>query len=130
MATLAVQSVISAGFFTAVAAGTGHLTPSPSTGFWIAVAWSVLAGIGSYGVYYLVTTRDGASRASTLLYLTPAATALWAAAMFSQPVRPVTVLGLLVSAGAVVLLRSTPGSICEATDTPERLRSPQGTCRR
>jgi len=63
-----------------------------------------VAGIGSYGLYYLVTTRDGAARASSMLYLTPAATALWAAAMFGQPLRPSAVLGLLVSAAAVVVL--------------------------
>ena len=45
---------------------------------------------------------------STLLYLTPAVTALWAALMFGQPVRPTTVAGLLVSAGAVALFLRTP----------------------
>ena len=106
MQTLAVQALFTAGFFTAYTAGAGNLTPPPTTGFWIAVAWAVAAGIGSYGIYYLVTTRDGAARASTLLYLTPAATALWAAPMFGQPIRGTTVLGLLISASAVVLLRS------------------------
>jgi len=106
MPTLAVQAVFTAGFFTAYAAAAGDLVPPPSPGFWVAVAWAVAAGIGSYGVYYLVTTRDGAGRASTLLYLTPAATALWAAPMLGQPLGTATVLGLLVSAPAVVLLRT------------------------
>jgi len=98
--------VFTAGFFTAYTAAAGDLTPPPSTGFWMAVAWGVAAGIGSYSCYYLVTTRDGAGRASTLLYLTPAATALWAAPMLGQPLGAATVLGLLVSAPAVVLLRT------------------------
>ena len=51
------------------------------------MAWAAASGIGSYGLYYLVTTRDGATRASTLLYLTPGATAVWAALMFGQPLR-------------------------------------------
>ena len=104
--TLAVQAVFTAGFFTAYTAAAGDLTPPPSTGFWMAVAWGVAAGIGSYSCYYLVTTRDGAGRASTLLYLTPAATALWAAPMLGQPLGAATVLGILVSAAAVVLLRT------------------------
>jgi drug/metabolite transporter (DMT)-like permease len=104
--TLAVQAVFTAGFFTAYGAAAGSLTPPPSTGFWVAVAWAAAAGIGSYGVYYLVTTRDGAARASTLLYLTPAATALWAVPMFGEPLRAAAVLGLLISAVAVVLLRT------------------------
>ena len=109
LSTLAVQAVFTAGFFTAYGAAAGSLTPPASTGFWVAVAWAVAAGIGSYGVYYLVTTRDGAGRASTLLYLTPAATALWAVPMFGEPLRAAAVLGLLVSAVAVVLLRNAAG---------------------
>ncbi|HEX6340097.1 DMT family transporter [Umezawaea sp.] len=104
--TLAVQALFTAVFFTASTATAGHLTPPSSTAFWAAVAWAVVAGIGSYGLYYLVATRDGATRASTLLYLTPATTALWAAPMFDQPVHPTTLLGLLISASAVVLLRT------------------------
>jgi drug/metabolite transporter (DMT)-like permease len=104
MQTLAVQALISAGFATVWSAAAGTLAPPSTTGFWIATGWAVLAGVGSYGFYYLVTTRDGAARASTLLYLTPAATALWAALMFGQSLRASTVLGLLVSAAAVVVL--------------------------
>jgi drug/metabolite transporter (DMT)-like permease len=104
MQTLAIQAVFSAGFFTAYTAAAGDLAPPPTTEFWTATAWAALAGIGSYGLYYLVTTRDGATRASTLLYVTPAATALWATLMFGQPLRPAAVIGLLVSAAAVVVL--------------------------
>jgi drug/metabolite transporter (DMT)-like permease len=115
--TLAIQAVLSAAFFTAYAAGTGALAPPPTTEFWTATAWATLAGIGSYGLYYLVTTRDGAARASTLLYVTPAATALWATLMFGQPLRPTAVIGLLVSAAAVVVL-----SVCgRVTHTRQRV---------
>ncbi|MCS7480330.1 DMT family transporter [Umezawaea endophytica] len=114
MQTLAVQSAFTAVFFTTGTAAAGHLAPPPTTGFWTAVAWATVAGIGSYGLYYLVTTHDGATRASTLLYLTPAATALWAAPMFTQPVRTTTVVGLLISAVAVTLLRTPPSGREEA----------------
>ena len=104
METLAVQAVVSAGSVTAYTAVAGDLTPPMSAAFWTATAWAVVSGIGSYGLYYVVTTRDGAARASTLLYLTPATTALWAALMFGQPLRLTSVIGLLVSATAVVVL--------------------------
>nr|WP_276610638.1 DMT family transporter [Kineococcus siccus] len=107
--TLAVQAVFAAVSFTAVAGGAGHLAPPAAPAFWAAVAWATAAGIGSYGAYYLVTARDGAARASTLLYLTPAVTALWAAAVLGQPLGVPAVLGLAVSACAVVLLRDPPG---------------------
>ncbi|OLF17115.1 DMT family transporter [Actinophytocola xanthii] len=107
MGTLAAQALFTGVFFTVYAAGAGTLAPPPVAGFWVAVAWAAAAGIASYGIYYRVTSRDGAARASTLLYLTPAATALWAVPMFGDPVRLVTLLGLLISASAVVLLRRT-----------------------
>lgn len=107
MSVLAVQAVVTAGVVTAYTGAAGHLAPAPTTGFWFAVAWAVAAGIGSYALYYVVTLRDGAGRASTLLYLTPATAALWAALMFGQPVRAATVLGLLVCGVAVVLLLSS-----------------------
>ncbi|MDQ6688585.1 MAG: DMT family transporter [Actinomycetota bacterium] len=106
MQTLAIQAVFGAGCFTAYTVAAGDLAPPPTTAFWTATAWAVLAGIGSYGLYYLVTTRDGAARASTVLYLTPATTALWAALMFGQPLRPTAVIGLLVSAAAVVVFNA------------------------
>ncbi len=106
MRTLAIQAVFGAVFFTACTAVAGGLAPPPTAEFWIATAWAVLAGIGSYGFYYLVTTRDGAARASTLLYLTPAATALWAALMFGAPLRTSAVVGLVVSAVAVFVFNA------------------------
>jgi drug/metabolite transporter (DMT)-like permease len=118
--TLAVQALVTAGCFTLVTAGSGTLAPPLTTGFWTAVAWAAVAGIGSYGLYYLVTSRDGAARASTLLYLTPAATALWAAPMLAQPIRVPTVLGLLISMSAVALLR-TAGVSPEAAPAAERI---------
>jgi len=126
MQTLAVQAALSAGFATAWTTATGDLVPPSSTGFWVATGWAVLAGIGSYGFYYLVTTRDGAARASTLLYLTPAATALWAALMFGQPLRVTTVLGLLVSTVAVAVLAGAgPTSAPRRRDSDAARREPE-----
>ena len=106
MPTLAIQAVFSAGLFTVYTAATGELAPPPITEFWTATAWGALAGVGSYGLSFLVTTCDGATRASTLLYLTPAATALWARLMFAQSLRPTALIGLLVSGVAVLVLNA------------------------
>lgn len=106
--TLAVQATVSAVFFTTYTVSAGHLKPPASAAFWFAVVWAVAAGLGGFGFYYLVIARDGAARASALLYLTPAATALWAVPGLGQPLPVVTVLGLLISAFAVVLLHGRP----------------------
>jgi drug/metabolite transporter (DMT)-like permease len=114
--TLAVQATFSAVSFTAYSVAAGDLKPPASAAFWFAVAWAVVAGLGSFGFYYLVIARDGAARASVLLYLTPAATAFWAVAMLGQPLRVVTVLGLVISASAVLLLHDNPDRGQEANE--------------
>lgn len=124
--TLAVQALVTALALAAYAVLTGGLAPPRTAGFWLAVGWAVAAGIGSYACYYLVTDRDGPARSSTLLYLTPAATALWAAPMFGQEVRPTTVLGLLVAGVAVGLLTDNRvpgrGPACHARAHGDRHR--------
>jgi drug/metabolite transporter (DMT)-like permease len=127
--TLAVQAFFAAGVFTVYAGVAGDLVPPRATGFWTAVAWTTVAGIGSYGSYYLVTNRDGAARASILLYLTPGATALWAVPMFGQPLRVATLLGLLISGSAVVLLRTTPEPRAEQVSAPQCSREPRSSAR-
>jgi drug/metabolite transporter (DMT)-like permease len=125
MQTVAVQAVFTAGFFAVLAGLSGNLVPPSSTGFWTAVTWAAAAGIGSYGLYYLVTVRDGAARASTLLYLTPATTALWAAPLFGQPIRAATVGGLLISVSAVALLRTAAAQrVTSPTAPPQRNDDP------
>jgi drug/metabolite transporter (DMT)-like permease len=90
---LTVQTATAAGCFALEAALTGRLTPPGDAGFWWAVAWTVvLSSFGGYGSYLLVLRRGGANRVSTLLYLTPPTTMLWALLMFGE--RPGT-LGLL-----------------------------------
>jgi drug/metabolite transporter (DMT)-like permease len=121
--TLAVQSLVTTAFFAALAAADGALAPPATPIFWLAVAVTAAAGLGGYGVYYAVTTRDGAARASTLLYLTPAATAVWAALMLGRPLVAATVAGLLISGAAVALLR-TAGTTPDVTDGAPRRDTP------
>lgn len=95
--SLTVQTATAAVFFVAVAGVNGHLVPPAVPGFWWSVAWTVgLSAFGGYGSYLWVLRRSGATRVSTLLFLTPPVTALWAFAMFGT--RP----GLLAIPGAVV----------------------------
>ena len=105
--SLTVQTVAAAGFFVAMAAGAGHLAPPADPNFWFAVAWVVvLSGFGGYGFYFVVLRQRGPTRVSTLLYLTPPTTTLWALVMFGQPVTGATLAGFLVCAGAVYLVMS------------------------
>jgi drug/metabolite transporter (DMT)-like permease len=102
--SLAVQSLVTAGFAVGFAVPAGALAPPPVPGFWVAVGWGVLAGVSSYALYYVVTARDGAGRVSTLLYLTPAVTTLWALPLSGRTPPVLALLGLGVSGAAVALL--------------------------
>lgn len=89
----------------AIALATGTATPPATAGFWLAVVWLVgLSSIGGYGAYIFVSRRQGATRVSTMLYLTPPPTMLWAFAMFGDAVPLLGLCGLVVSAVGVSLV--------------------------
>ncbi|GAA2124263.1 DMT family transporter [Glycomyces algeriensis] len=101
---LAVQFLAAAAVFTLASAIGGDLAPSAAPGFWAGVAWTaVLAGLGGYGLYWVVVRRSGATTASSLLYLTPPTTMLWAWLMFGDELAPVSWIGLAVTAVGVAL---------------------------
>ena len=100
-----IQAVVSALAFVAIALATGTATPPATAGFWLAVVWLVgLSSIGGYGAYIFVSRRQGATRVSTMLYLTPPTTMLWAFAMFGDAVPLLGLCGLVVSAVGVSLV--------------------------
>jgi drug/metabolite transporter (DMT)-like permease len=102
--SLTVQTVFAAGVFVATAGVGGHLQPPADPGFWGAVAWVVvLSSFGGYGAYLLVLRRSGAVRVSTLLYLTPPTTMLWAFVMFGEVPGVLAVPGIAACAVGVAL---------------------------
>ncbi len=118
---LTIHCLVSAGVFVASAAVAGRLAPPATAGFWWAVAWVVvLSTFGGYGCYLLALRTFGATRASTLLYLTPPTTMLWALVMFGERVGWLGVAGLLGCAVSVWLVLSANGS---GTWIPRRWRS-------
>jgi drug/metabolite transporter (DMT)-like permease len=104
---LAVQFLVGAAAFTALAAVNGQLAPPLTQGFWAGVALTVvLAGLGGYGLYWAVVRRIGPNTASTLLYLTPPTTLLWAWLMFGETLTGGAWIGLgLTAVGVVLALR-------------------------
>ncbi len=101
---LALQTGVAAVVFSAAAAADGHLAPPARPSFWLAIAWLVaLASIGGYGSYLFIVRRSGATRASTLLYLTPPTTAVWAWLLLGQQPHAMAIPGAVVCAGGLVL---------------------------
>jgi drug/metabolite transporter (DMT)-like permease len=105
LVSMALQATTAAVLFTAVTALFGDLRPPAEPGFWGAVAWVVvLSSFGGYGTYLSVLRRSGATRVSTLLYLTPPTTMLWAFLMFGEVPGVLAVPGILLCAVGVWLV--------------------------
>jgi drug/metabolite transporter (DMT)-like permease len=105
---LAVQTLVAAVVFTALAAGTGQLTVPADPQFYGAVVWlMVLSTAGGYGSYLLNLRLSGATRISSLMYLVPPTTMIWAFVMFGERIGAVAGAGMVVCAIAVALIRGT-----------------------
>jgi drug/metabolite transporter (DMT)-like permease len=72
--------------------------------FAVAVLWqTVFATLGAYGLYWATLARTTATRVGSLIYMTPPVTALWAFAMFGQPITAAHVAGFVVCLAGVAL---------------------------
>jgi drug/metabolite transporter (DMT)-like permease len=127
LVALTIQTVTAAAVFWTYSAVEGTTAPPASPAFWGAVAWVVvLSSFGGYGMYLHVSQKDGATRASTWLYLTPPTTMLWAAVMFGDPVTALGLVGLAVSgvgvAAALVRRSSCRDARCRRSRRRSRMR--------
>jgi len=103
---LAFQTAVTALLFVPVAAYQGVLLPQASWQFGAAVGWAVVfSTLGGYGFYYLCLMRAGTVRTSSLIYLTPPVTLVWAWAMFGQPMSLYTIAGLVLCLVGVYFAR-------------------------
>jgi drug/metabolite transporter (DMT)-like permease len=103
---LAVQTTVTAILFVPVALYLDVFWPEPTLLFGAAIGWAIVfSTLGGYGFYYLCLMRSGTVRTSSLIYLTPPVTLVWAWAMFGQPMSPYTWAGLLLCLAGVYLAR-------------------------
>lgn len=106
--TITIQAIVAAVAFTIAALITGDFTVPTNAGTYQAIAWLILVpSIAGYGLYVYLTHEVGATVVSTLLYLTPPTTMIWAYVAFDDPITPFGIVGLVVSAiGVGLVLRS------------------------
>jgi drug/metabolite transporter (DMT)-like permease len=103
---LAVQSLVSAVLFTALATGSHRMTVPEQPGFYGAVFWLVLLATGGgWGLYLVNLELSGATRISSLLYLVPPTTMVSAFLIFHETIGALAVAGMLICAVAVLLIR-------------------------
>jgi drug/metabolite transporter (DMT)-like permease len=100
--SLTIQCAVSAILFGAVAFVSGSLAPPEDAEFWVAVFWLVvLSNFGGYGFYWLNVKLSSVTRVSSLVYLTPPTTMVWAFVMFGEEIGALTLAGLMVCAVGV-----------------------------
>ena len=103
---LGIQCTASALLFAALAPFWGGLQPAGGLLFWGAVAWFVVfSTFGGYGFYWLNLKLSSVARVSSLIYLTPPTTMVWAYLMFGERVGLLAVVGLVICFGGVLLTR-------------------------
>lgn len=113
-AAIAMQTIVTAVLFLPLALYDGTFWPQFSFPFLGAVAWAIVfATLGGYGLYYVCLTRSGAVRTTSLIYVTPGLTLVWAWVMFGQPMSLYTWVGLVLCLVGVYLARG------ERTVAPE-----------
>jgi drug/metabolite transporter (DMT)-like permease len=101
-----VQAMVTAVLTLPLAIWDGHTAFLFEPRFLISLAWFVvLSTFGAYGFYYLCLMRASPVREASLLNLTPPVTALWAWAMFGQPITLGVLVGLAISWIGVHLAR-------------------------
>jgi drug/metabolite transporter (DMT)-like permease len=125
--SMAIHATTATVVFGTTAALTGRLAPPVATGFWVAVAWVVvLSSFGGYGTYLVLLRRSGPMRVSTLLYLTPPTTMVWAYLMFGDVPGVLAAPGIaLCAVGVWLALRApaTPRPEVATGSSPSRRRS-------
>jgi drug/metabolite transporter (DMT)-like permease len=103
---LAIQCAASALLFAVMALFWGGLEPAGGSLFWGAVAWFVVfSTFGGYGFYWLNLKLSSVARVSSLIYLTPPTTMVWAYLMFGERIGLLAAMGLVICFGGVLLAR-------------------------
>jgi len=104
---LAIQCTISALLFMPLAALDGGVAPELTPEFGYAVTWFVLLStLAAYGFYWACLARTSATRVSSLIYLTPPVTTIWAFIMFGDPITVAAIAGFLLCLTGVWMARN------------------------
>lgn len=82
-----------------------HEAIDPAPGFIAAMGWAVLVStVGGSSLLFMLIARGAASKVTSLFYLVPSCTAVMAWALFGEPLSPLTLSGLALTALGVWLV--------------------------
>lgn len=108
--SLCIQCLSAAAIFSLFAWNEGGVLPVMNAGFIGGVLWlAVVATLGSWSLYYLALRRSSPARVTSVVYLSPPVTMIWAWVAFGEPLSVSMAVGLVVSlAGVVIVARGQP----------------------
>lgn len=108
--SLCIQCLSAAAIFSLFAWNEGGVLPVLNAGFIGGVLWlAVVATLGSWSLYYLALRRSSPARVTSVVYLSPPVTMIWAWVAFGEPLSVSMAVGLVVSlAGVVIVARGQP----------------------
>lgn len=102
--SIAIQNLTAIPLFALCAWFDGGLAPPADWSFALGIAWLVLfATFACYGVYYICLRLYSPARITSVIYLSPPVTMLWASVMFGEPLTLVMLAGLAVTLVGVSL---------------------------
>ncbi|RAZ86977.1 EamA/RhaT family transporter [Mesorhizobium hawassense] len=105
--SLCIQCLTAAVLFAACAGWNGTLAPPDDGRFGFGIAWLVLfSTFFCYGVYYMSLRLYTATQVSSVIYLSPPVTMLWAWLIFGETLSTVMFVGLAVALFGVWLTSS------------------------
>jgi drug/metabolite transporter (DMT)-like permease len=115
--SLGIQSMTSAVLFLPLSLVDGVFLPVSDWPFVGAVLWLVmLPTLWGYGMYWVCLRRTSATRVTSLIYLTPPVTMVWAWAMFAEPLTLGAIIGsALCIVGAVLAKGMIPARAAAAS---------------
>ncbi|QEI09340.1 DMT family transporter [Pigmentiphaga aceris] len=84
-----------------------------------ALVWSILVlSIGATSLLFVLLRQGGATQVSSLMYLTPATTAILAWLLFDEPLTPLMVTGMIITALGVASVAGRPPVAAAASPAP------------
>jgi drug/metabolite transporter (DMT)-like permease len=99
------QSVVSCPVFLWLQASHGDVMPIATVGFAASIAWTaILATLGGWGLYWTCLRRSSSARVTSVLFLSPPITLIWAWAMFREPLSWPMAIGTGISGLGVLLV--------------------------
>jgi len=107
--SLCIQCLSASAIFALFAWHEGSVLPVLDRGFVGGILWLVfVATFGAWSLYYVALRKSSPTRVTSVLYLSPPVTMIWAWLMFGEPLSWAMAAGLVVSLAGIVIVARSP----------------------